>query len=328
MPYIQPEVVAEARKVDLLSYLQATAPGELVKCSGNEYCTRTHDSLKISNGKWFWWSRGIGGASALDYLVKVCGVDFVTAVETVMGKAVDIPSFVLHERKKNDGRLYMPHYTFSLGRAREYLLSRGIDEGIIDECVARNMIAENVKTGAVMFLGYDEKGALRHCCSRATDGSSGKKDMAGSDKRYAFKLATNEDNTTVRVFESAIDLLSYATMLKETGRDHRAENLISLAGIYLPREQIAETKIPLPLAHYLETHPSTRKICLYLDNDLAGRRGADALQVILGDRYEVKYLPPPEGKDYNDYLRIKKQINFKNDQNERNEKRENSDQKR
>lgn len=152
--------------------------------------------------------------------------------------------------------------------------------------------------------------------------------MAGSDKRYAFKLAANAENRTVRVFESAIDLLSYATMLKETGRDHRAENLISLSGIYLPREQIAETKIPLPLAQYLETHPSTRKICLYLDNDLAGRRGADALQVILDDRYEVKYLPPPEGKDYNDYLRIKKQIDFKNDQSERNEKRENSDQKR
>ena len=86
-----------------------------------------------------------------------------------------------------------------------------------------------------------------------------------------------------------------------------------------------ETQIPMPLEHYLVTHPNTKKICLYLDNDFAGQRGADALQVILEDEYEVKYIPPPEGKDYNDYLRIKKQINFKN---ERNEKRENSDQKK
>ena len=100
MAYIQPEVIAEARKVDLLSYLQATDPHELVKCDGNEYCTRTHDSLKISNGKWFWWSRGIGGASALDYLVKVRGVDFLTAVESVMGKAVEIPSFISPKPKK------------------------------------------------------------------------------------------------------------------------------------------------------------------------------------------------------------------------------------
>ena len=325
MAYIQPEVIAEARKVDLFSYLQATDPNELVKCDGNEYCTRTHDSLKISNGKWFWWSRGIGGASALDYLVKVRGVDFLTAVEAVMGKAVEIPSFIAPEKKKTYDRLYVPRHTFSCNQAKKYLLDRGIDEAIIDECIARKMIAENAKNGAVIFLGYDEKGEVKHCCSRATDGSSGKKDMAGSDKRYTFKLATNDENTTVRVFESAIDLLSYATMLKEIGKDYRTENLISLSGIYLPREQLSETKIPLPIDHYLATHPNLKRICLYLDNDFAGQRGANALQVILGDEYEVKYIPPPEGKDYNDYLRIKKQINFKN---ERNEKRENSDQKR
>ena len=325
MGYVQPEVIAEARKVDLFSYLQATDPNELVKCDGNEYCTRTHDSLKISNGKWFWWSRGIGGASALDYLVKVRGVDFITAVEAVVGKAVEIPSFIAPEKKKTYDRMFVPRHTFACKQAKKYLLERGIDEAIIDECIARKMIAENVKSGAVMFLGYDEKGALKHCCSRATDGSSGKKDMAGSDKRYAFQIATNDENLTVRVFESAIDLLSYATMLKDVGKDYRTENLISLSGIYLPKKKIEESTIPMPLEHYLATYPNTKKICLYLDNDFAGRRGADALQVIFGGKYEVKYIPPPEGKDYNDYLRIKKQINFKN---ERNEKRENSDQKR
>jgi hypothetical protein len=114
-------------------------------------------------------------------------------------------------------------------------------------------------------------------------------------------------------------------MLKDIGKDYHTENFITLSGIYLPMEQVEETKIPMPLEHYLATHPNTKKICLYLDNDFAGRRGADALQVILGGKYEVRYIPPPEGKDYNDYLMITKQINFKN---ERNENRENSDQKR
>jgi HAD superfamily hydrolase (TIGR01509 family) len=137
MVYVRPEVIAEARKVDLLSYLQATDPNELVKCDGNEYCTRTHDSLKLSNGKWFWWSRGIGGASALDYLVKVRGVDFVTAVEAVMGKAVEIPSFIAPEKKRVYDRVYVPRHSFACKQAKKYLLDRGIDEAIIDECMRR-----------------------------------------------------------------------------------------------------------------------------------------------------------------------------------------------
>ena len=52
MAYIQPEVIAEARKVDLLSYLQATDPHELVKCDGNEYCLAhtTHSRSQTASG--------------------------------------------------------------------------------------------------------------------------------------------------------------------------------------------------------------------------------------------------------------------------------------
>ena len=77
MPYIPPEVVEQARQIDLLTYLQSCEPQELVRISGNNYTTRTHDSLKISNGKWMWWSQRIGGYNAFDYLVKVKGCSFV-----------------------------------------------------------------------------------------------------------------------------------------------------------------------------------------------------------------------------------------------------------
>ena len=66
MPYIPPEVVTKAKEMDLLTYLKNYEPGELVHFGGSTYCTRTHDSLKISNGKWCWFSRGIGGKTALD----------------------------------------------------------------------------------------------------------------------------------------------------------------------------------------------------------------------------------------------------------------------
>lgn len=93
MPYIAPEVITEAKRMDLLTYLKEYEPSELVKFSSNTYTTRTHDSLKISNGKWMWWSRGIGGKSALDYLIKVRGMDFVEAVQTIMGNgSVSFPT--------------------------------------------------------------------------------------------------------------------------------------------------------------------------------------------------------------------------------------------
>lgn len=68
MPYLSKDQIAAAREMDLLTYLRRFDPEELVHIGGNTYTTRTHDSLKISNGKWCWWSRNIGGTNALDYL--------------------------------------------------------------------------------------------------------------------------------------------------------------------------------------------------------------------------------------------------------------------
>ena len=88
MPYIPPEVVVRAREMDLLTYLRTYEPQELVHFGGNTYCTREHDSLKISNGKWCWFSRGIGGYSALDYLIKVKEIHSLKQGEThVLGEA-------------------------------------------------------------------------------------------------------------------------------------------------------------------------------------------------------------------------------------------------
>ena len=79
MPYLSKEQIAAAREMDLLTYLRRFEPEELVHIGGDTYATRTHDSLKISNGKWCWWSRGIGGTTALDYLTMVEGASFLDA---------------------------------------------------------------------------------------------------------------------------------------------------------------------------------------------------------------------------------------------------------
>ena len=64
MGYVTPEQIAQAKEWDLLTYLQRYDPHQLVHVGGSTYCTREHDSLKISNGKWNWFSRKIGGKTA------------------------------------------------------------------------------------------------------------------------------------------------------------------------------------------------------------------------------------------------------------------------
>lgn len=80
MAYFTPEDIRQAKQLDLLTYLQIYEPDQLIKVSGDTYCTKEHDSLKISNGKWHWFSRQIGGKTALDYLVKVKGCSFLEAI--------------------------------------------------------------------------------------------------------------------------------------------------------------------------------------------------------------------------------------------------------
>ena len=52
MAYVMKDQIAAARELDLLTYLQRYMPEELVKTGGGTYSTRSHDSLKSSNGKW------------------------------------------------------------------------------------------------------------------------------------------------------------------------------------------------------------------------------------------------------------------------------------
>ena len=60
MAYYPPEIIQKVKQMDLLTYLKNYEPEELVQFNRNTFMTKTHDSLKISNGMWYWFSRGIG----------------------------------------------------------------------------------------------------------------------------------------------------------------------------------------------------------------------------------------------------------------------------
>lgn len=301
MPYIAPEVITEAKRMDLLTYLREYEPGELVKFSSNTYTTRTHDSLKISNGKWMWWSRGIGGKSALDYLIKVRGMDFVQAVQTIMGNgSVSFPT-CKNIKSYEEQPLLLPQKSPTTEVVFDYLFGRGIDYEIINHCLEQELIIESLPYHNAVFIGYDENKEPKYAAYRATNQSRIMGDCTGSKKQYSFRL-TAENTGEVHLFECAIDLLSYATLVKLEGKEWRQLNLVSLAGVYSPKQKIEDSKVPVTLGRLLEKDKTIKRIVLHLDNDIAGRKATKALQTILSDKYEVVDDPPQYGKDVNDFL--------------------------
>ena len=159
MPYYTEKQIEHARSIDLLTYLQTYEPTELVHVRGNTYCTREHDSLKISNGKWYWFSRSIGGHNALDYLIKVKGLPFMEAVETIMGNvAVKSPMKTEQVKKPISKVLLLPQVNSNADRAVGYLMSRGIDREIIDYCIHSGRLYESYPHHNVVFVDWTDTG--------------------------------------------------------------------------------------------------------------------------------------------------------------------------
>lgn len=302
MPYILPEVVQQVKRIDLLTYLQNYEPDELVRFSGDTWTTKTHDSLKISNGVWCWFSRGIGGRSALDYLVKVKGYSFISAVEKLTGQAASrSPVFASTPKKKEGRKLLLPEKNPTTDRVEAYLAARGIDGEIVQTCFEKGIIYESLPMHNAVFVGHDETGVPRYAAFRSTGDTRFLGDATGSDKRYSFRIVS-EGQPSVHLFESSIDLLSYATIMKMQGHDWQQTNFLSLAGVYQPKQELAQSKVPVALALFLETHPEVKEIVLHLDNDRAGRLASEALKIILPKEYEIRDSPPPGSKDVNDWL--------------------------
>lgn len=307
MPFIPPDVIAKAREMDLLTYLKTYEPQELIHIAGNVYGTRTHSSLKISNGKWMWWAQSIGGYNALDYLIKVEKRPFTEAVECIMGKHFDrpIPARPKHEQEDKPKVLILPPVNRTATAAFNYLRRRGIDADIIKFCIKTGWLYEscNYPYTNVVFVGRDRDGKERYACARGID-TDYIGDASGSDKHYSFGIPAEGKSDTLNLFESAVDLLSYGSLLRLDGKNWREENLLSLAGIYKPKNKIEESVLPAALKRYLAENPHIRKIVLRLDNDPAGRLAAKTIKALLLKEYavEVEVRLSPQGKDYNDCL--------------------------
>jgi hypothetical protein len=307
VPRLSEEQIAEAKSVDILSYLQNHEPGNLKKVGADRYVLKDHDSFVISNGKFFWNSQNIGGHGALDYLIKVKGLDFVSAVNSLTNsyavstaqssnsiKRQSAPSKQEPEKIK---RLSLPKANYGNTKAASYLMSRGISKSTVWRCINMGLMYESVNKTCV-FLGKDGN-IPKYACERSIYGDI-KKDVYGSDKRFGFCMPPErpEKSVNLAVFESPIDALAHYDLIKMTGGDWDGHRL-SLGGVS-----------SVALNSFLERNPNIAHIYLCLDADKAGQEAAQRIKKELSaDKrtagIKVTVSPPVVGKDYGEMLQSK-----------------------
>jgi len=294
LPRVSQQQIEKAKEVGILEYLLSHEPDNIKKI-GNAHYLKDHDSLEISNGLWNWHSQGVGGKNVIDYLVKVRGYNFVDAVIHLAGEDYSFSKPVTPKARlpntsapKQRDSFRPPLRNSDNKRVIEYLQNRGIQKNLILDCIKRGSIYESANWHNCVFVGRDDKGKARFAALRGT-ASEIKRDADGSDKRFGFVLpSTNVKSDTVAVFESPIDALSHQALYPNFDGWRLSLGCTALSA----------------LNNFLERHNGVKNCVVCTDNDDAGNNAAQKIAEIQG--IKVSRFPPPVGKDWNEFLQIKR----------------------
>ena len=200
-----------------IEFLRRYRADDLVKSSARgEYELRSHESFKI-NGEsslWHWKSRGIGGKSALDYLVHVEGCSFVEAVQLLCDER---PSFIpqRHEEVERQRPPFkLPEKSPTTTRVEAYCAGRGISQQSFRNVWMTVFCTRACPTTTVCLWGRMETVRLDTPALRGTYtyGKQFKAESTGSDKRFGFCIEPSTESGTVAVFEAAIDAMAEMTL--------------------------------------------------------------------------------------------------------------------
>ena len=269
-----------------------------LKKVGREYVWKDHDSLHIKDngpgerGAWFRFSEDKGGDN-IGFLREYMGMSFVDAVEALTGEHID--------RTFTPSRTYEPKPVQQTARelslaeadnARRvfaYLCkTRGLDYDLVASLVRQGVIAQEEKTGNVLFKYCDDQGKVIGAEKVGTSTDHKFKGIAtGSAAGHGFEVVRGTGEKAF-FFESAIDMLSYLQMHDIELTDCR---LVSMMGV----------KPNIVLDTMLRHNIAPENVFLCSDNDTAGNEFAQRLQEQYTDMKRV--ITPDTYKDWNDMLR-------------------------
>lgn len=298
--FIRKDVLEKVRTLSAFDYLRNYAPDLLVKNGRTDYYHRDHDSLHFSNGKWYWWSLGKGGTSALDYLIIVEGYEFKDACNYLSDLMNVSEPVTTYYHPKPIKPFELPVKDKNNDLVIRYLCEiRKIDKDIVDDFISKGMIYQSANFKNAVFVGYD-KDKPAYAFKRSIF-KNFKLDHAGSNKAFSFNY-TNKNSNELHVFEAAIDLLSYMTLLKMDEIDYTEFNYLSLAGASDNIASKSEADIPIALKAYLERNPNIKTIIFHLDNDEVGIGATSKIISILNSKYQCIDEHPTSYKDVNEEL--------------------------
>ncbi len=294
--YIDPTTLQSIKSLSAFDYMKNYHSDLLIKNGRTDYYHRYHDSLHFSNGKFYWWSRRIGGKSAIDYLVKVEGMEFLDACWYLIDLTKTNKPVITSEQPRKRKEFVLPEKDTNNNALIHYLCDeRKIDKEIVNYFIDNNMLYQSKYYKNVVFVGYDnEKPAYAF---KRSIYKNFKLDHTGSNKAFNFNY-TNLNSNELHVFESAIDLLSYMTLLKDNNLDFISKNYLSLAGV---TNQV-NGDIPISLKSFLTRNPNIKTIIFHLDNDGTGISATSYMMNQLKDKYECIDKHPTIYKDINEEL--------------------------
>lgn len=286
------EQYEKASQANLIDYL--TSNGYKIKKVGaNEYTLEEHDSMRINPSKnnFFWNSRNVGG-STIQFLQYYEGKSFVDAVKILSGEQVSSsitnkPKYIPKIEEKGD--LILPEKNEDNKRAIAYLTkTRKLDFEIVNSLIKSRNIYESKEKHNVVFLGKDNKGVPKYAMQRSTlTESSYKGDCKNSDKDFGFRIDAQNSCDKVCVFESAIDLITHATISKHLGKDWKDINRVSLGCLSFKA-----------MDNFLKDNNHIKEINLFLDNDEAGQENAQKFYKQYKNKYKINIIQV-KNKDLN-----------------------------
>lgn len=293
---ITDEQKERANLVNLPQFLMSH--GFDLKKFGKEYVWKEHDSLHIKDngpgerGQWFRFSENKGGDN-IGLLREYMDMSFIDAVEALTGEHIDrtyIPSRTYEQKPKTvTARELSLAEADNARRVFAYLCkTRGLDYDMVSALVRGGSIAQEEKTGNVLFKYYDEHGKVIGAEKVGTSTEHKFKGIAtGSAAGHGFEVVRGTGEKAF-FFESAIDMLSYLQMHDKELTDCR---LVSMMGV----------KPNIVLDTILRNNISPDHVFLCSDNDTAGNEFAQRLQEQYPDMKRV--ITPDTYKDWNDMLR-------------------------